>query len=247
MYRQLTREIPDVDALLALSPEELGLQILKVARDTNRDRSFAMHPTADRLTNGVDQSGGYPFSRFTEAERAIAEALAWLVAEGLFVRDPGQSATFVFVSRRGQTYTDPTALAAHLSASRLLKATLLPTIRDRVWLAFSRGEYDVAVLHAMKQVEISVRAAAGAAEDDVGVPLCRTAFAIANKGKAAGPLTDTSRPIAEQEARQHLFAGALGSYKNPQSHRHVDLTDPDETLEQILLANHLLRIVEALG
>jgi uncharacterized protein (TIGR02391 family) len=82
---------------------------------------------------------------------------------------------------------------------------------------------DQAVFKAFKAVEIGVRAAGGYASTDIGVPLMRKALQA-----DTGPLTRLSDPAAERQALSDLFAGTIGSYQNPHSHRTVNLTDPSE-------------------
>jgi uncharacterized protein (TIGR02391 family) len=122
----------------------------------------------------------------------------------------------------------------------LPREALHARIADKVWMAFMRGEFDVAAFQAMKAVEVFVRDASSFGNNLVGVALMRESFA-----PDKGPLSDTTAERGEQVARMELFAGAIGSYKNPHSHRDVDLNDPAEAVEIILLANHLLRIIEA--
>jgi uncharacterized protein (TIGR02391 family) len=87
---------------------------------------------------------------------------------------------------------------------------------------------------------VAVREVCAYEATDFGVPMMRRAFA-----PDTGPLSEKSTPKGEQQALSDLFAGAIGSYKNPQSHRHVGIPSAEEAAEMIMLASHLLRIVEA--
>jgi Protein of unknown function (Hypoth_ymh) len=76
---------------------------------------------------------------------------------------------------------------------------------------------------------------------DIGLNLIRRAFHPEN-----GPLTNMSLPKAEREALCHYLAGAFGYYKNPCSHRDVDM-DFLSAFERIVVASDLLKIVERAG
>ena len=64
--------------------------------------------------------------------------------------------------------------------------------------------------------------------------------------KDKGVLTDQGASKGERIARMELFAGAIGAFKNPNSHRRVALSDPKEASDIIHLANQLFRIVESI-
>jgi len=75
-------------------------------------------------------------------------------------------------------FQDETEFAGFRASRMLPKETLHPRLADKVWSAFLRGEYDVAVLQAMKAVEVAVRDAAGFPNSVLGVNLMRTASTL---------------------------------------------------------------------
>jgi uncharacterized protein (TIGR02391 family) len=103
---------------------------------------------------------------------------------------------------------------------------------------FNTGHHQAAVFEAFRELEVAIRDAAGYASDMHGKPMIMAAF------NENGPLVDQYAPPSEQEAMRFLMAGAVGVFKNPRSHRNVELDDPKEAAELLIMASHLLRMVE---
>jgi uncharacterized protein (TIGR02391 family) len=247
--KPLASLVPSVNDLLQLEVEEVGW-VLLVHLSSLGDQ------TGDGRVWGGGRINQYNFfnhldvygTRREDVNRALLEAWGWLQHEGFLVReaDSGGIET-CFLSRRAKQLQTRADFDAYRKAGLLPRGQLHAMIAARVYPAFLRGEYDTAVFQAFREVEIAVRAVGGFPAELVGVDLMRQAFRAVNRPSQAvqlpGPLTDTNLPVAEQEAMAHLFAGAIGLYKNPQSHRYVP-TSAGEAAEVILFASHLLRIVE---
>jgi uncharacterized protein (TIGR02391 family) len=170
--------------------------------------------------------------------RAVSEAWAWLVANGLLARQPGAGNPHVFVARTSREAAAKPDGLARPQAQQRLGVELHPRIAARARSLFVSGDMELAVLAAMKEVEIRVRELGGFPDSLIGTKLMEEAF------REGGPLCDSSMDGGEQVARMELFKGAIGLFKNPSSHRQVDYTDPTAAAEVVLLADLLQRLLD---
>lgn len=233
---------PKPEDVLALTPEDLGGVIIELIPPLLQNGMFNPAALLAQVYQVVGAS--YPSGSRRAVELAVAEAICWLVTEGLLVPDPGQpSPGFYVPTRRAQSLKTRTDVDA-FHKGRILPTELLPTLfAEKVVPLFRRGDHDVAVFQAFKEVEVAVRntanaKGAGYADSEVGTTLMRKAF-----HPETGPLADKSIIPAEREAEMHLFAAAIGHAKNPTSHRDVAIMAP-EAARLIVFASYLFDIVE---
>ena len=234
---------PPADQILLLPLEVLGLTLLRrLEREGHRPLR------RERLvgTNGIVSSMGSDYGRQAVVQ-AINEAWDWLYTNGLLVNaGPGwempQGQTIEghrVISRKGRdllTQDDPLNL---MRAERLISLPLHPRIEAKARIQFAIGAYGSAVLEAFKELEIRVREAGNYPASLVGDSLMRQAFS-----QDAGPLRDRELVTGERRAIMELYAGAMGAFKNPLSHRTVDFDDPTIAAEQLLFADLLHRMLD---
>lgn len=214
------------DEIAELPVDRLGLLVLEHVSDTNEWNSY-------NFLNWAHHQGRAQHTLF-----CLSEGMNWLIANGLIARGkPGQSSSdSIFVSRLGRRVLDEGP--ALVLAGRRLDVDLhgrLGGARSQ----FPMGEFELAAFAAMREVEIRVRELAKADTSLLGVKLMRSAL-----NPESGPLADPQLDLGERVGVMELFAGAIGTFKNPPSHRQVDYSDPTEASEVILLADLLMRLLD---
>jgi Protein of unknown function (Hypoth_ymh) len=75
------------------------------------------------------------------------------------------------LSRRALRFQDESEFVSFATARMLPKDILHPRLADKVWSAYMRSEFDVAVFQALKAVEVEVRAVFKLPNDLFGVKL----------------------------------------------------------------------------
>jgi len=241
MTQTLLSVFPAPKDLLALTPEDLGGVILEIAPGVIQNGMFNTEGLLAQLYQPFAQS--YPQGTNHAVTLALAEALSWLVTQGLIIHAPRQPAIWYVITRRGQTLKTRADVEVYRKSRILPEEFLQPALAAKIMPLFQRGDHDVAVFQAFKEIEVSVRRTsnfkgANYANDLVGVKLMRSAF-----NPEGGPLTDTSLVGGERQAEMELFSGAMGHAKNPPGHQDVNL-QPQEAARLIIFASYLLSIIE---
>ena len=226
---------PPIETALEMEPEELAPFVLKyLATQPQINRYNFTLGTSPELT-------AYAGGKVQPLCERLMEAWMWLEKEGFVMPRPGEQHDWAMITRRGRQVLEAQDFGTYRKESVLRSVNLDPILVRKVKPAFLRGDYDTAIFQAFKEVEVRVRKKGGFPDGKIGVQLMRDAF----KPKT-GPLTNKKSEAGEQQALMDLFAGAIGTFKNPSSHRDVDYR-PEAVADIIGIANQLLRIVDEIA
>lgn len=169
---------------------------------------------------------------------ACSAAWSWLESNGLICRHPEQDNEWFVPTSRGRQIRNHQGIRELISNEQLPEHFLHAEFIKNVRPLFLQSRFETSVFEAFKTLEVAIRSTAGFGDDSIGVSLAGKAFHPED-----GPLTDTTLERGERVALMNLMTGAIGSYKNPSSHRRVAIT-AEEARDMIILASHLLKIVE---
>jgi uncharacterized protein (TIGR02391 family) len=236
--RSIREQIAEPQHLFDMAVEDVAAALIEIVPPNHEDGVSAEAIITHWFPSGGSSS--FPYGHRKPALMAIIEAIEWLRAEGLVVRNPEysfQGREHFVLSRRGQTVRSRGDMKAFTKTRALPRGLLQPVVIDKVYPIFARGDYDIAVNQAFKEVEVAVRKACGYPNDMVGKSLVTRAFQPED-----GPLTDIESVRSEREAVMALFVGAIGHAKNPTSHRDVD-HDRVDAAKLIMFASYLLEHV----
>jgi hypothetical protein len=139
---KLPTAIPDFEVLLALEPEELGAKMLFLLRSRTEAMFNLATLRGELWSQSLSGWPQYPREREKEIDLPIAEALAWLEAQGLIVPAGGLNGQngWRHLSRRARKFENQVDFKNFVVARRLPKETLHAKISDVVWQAFISDE-----------------------------------------------------------------------------------------------------------
>ncbi len=241
--RELLSKLPTPDKLFACTATQLdGVLLASIAERIKHSQQDPIAPRNISLSElpGIYAIGdGVNFTQRSRVDTVLTESWQRLINAGFLMEAVGQAPGVMTLTSKGVTAADAVHFEEITVRQRLTGEMLHPDLRGSVYDSFTAGHYDIAVLDAFKLVEDAVRNAASLPASLIGVQLMRQAY-----DPQKGPLRDPGLPPGERDRMPDLFAGAIGVFKNPLSHRKVGKSDPAPVIEELMLASRLLRFVK---
>jgi len=225
----------DLDSLIDMQPDLLGPRLVPWLHSQQQNELLYQGILRTSL---LDRNyPEVPHAKARQIELSLAEAWAWLEREGALIPAEGTNGTNGYrrFGRAAEKYKSGAPFQTGPSL-RSLSGLLHPKVKDRAILDFAAGRYDDVIYNAFKEVEIRISEAIPGHE--FGTALAKAAFDI-NKG----PYTDHSLPTGEKNAMRDLFAGAIGVFKNPGSHRRVAI-DAAAAIRGVMFASQLHYMID---
>jgi len=186
---------------------------------------------------GEANPGGYQPIRFTRVKyKASPEAHIDIRQFQRGYDDEGEEE--FFPTKKGFRFLESEFKRVVKKYALMPETYVHPLIVRKSFSLLNDSQFESAVLQAFKTIETRIREKINAAPEYVGVKLIRKAFNSEN-----GPLTDYELPKAEREAFCNYIAGTFGYYKNPCSHRDVEM-DFISAFDRIVVASDLLKVIE---
>ena len=112
-------------------------------------------------------------------------------------------------------------------------------IRQASGALFRNGHYARAVEEAFKCLNNAVKDKSGRSSAN-GAGLMKTVFSANSPVLKLNALQSQSERD-EQLGYMEIYAGSMTGIRNPRAHEHKLVDSPDEALELLVLANHLMR------
>lgn len=186
---------------------------------------------------GEANPGGYQPVRFTRVKyKASPTAHIDIRQFQRGYNDEGEEA--FFPTKKGFRFPEREFRRVVKEYTLMPETYVHPLIVKKSFSLLKAGQFESAVLQAFKTIETRIREKINASEEQYGIKLIRKAF-----HPESGPLTDPKLPKAEREAFCNYIAGAYGFYKNPCSHRDIEL-DFLTAFDRIVVASDLLKTIE---
>jgi len=241
--------VPNPQSLLALEVPEAALVLLQCLASSN-EGSSPMRPVfmGNFFNLSASPVKGYiakdpNAAKYAEAiTEKLIMAWQWLMREGMLIPVPGNTEGWVCVSSRGHEAVTKESFDRYRHAAMLPQGMLHPSIAASAFANFLRGEYAIAIFASYLALEDRVREVCKLPNELLGVKLMRTAF-----DPKDGLLRDSSRETGEQEAMAHVYAGTIGLFKNPTSHRLNAFDKAEQAVSLVLFATYLINQVDDLA